>query len=614
MGVHVVGLIAIIFFYLLILLVGIWAARKSKQHCGEADSEDVMLAGRNIGLLVGVFTMTATWVGGAYINGTAEIIFSTGMFWCQAPFGYALSLVFGGMFFASKMRSEGYVTMLDPFQRKYGERMGGLLYIPALLGEVFWSAAILAALGSTLSVIIEIDNTTAVIASAVIAIAYTLFGGLYSVAYTDVVQLFCIFIGLWLAVPFAFTHKAVKPISTTTDKWVGTLKKEELGNWFDSGLLLIFGGIPWQVYFQRVLSSKTALRAQMLSYVAAVGCIVMATPAVLLGAVAASANWTDTDWPGPVPIPKQDQKLILPMVMQYLCPSWVTFIGLGAVSAAVMSSADSSVLSASSMFARNVYKLIFRQKASEREIIWVMRLAIFGVGVLATVMGITIKSIYGLWFLCADLVYVILFPQLVSVVYLGGTNTYGSLAGYIMGLFFRLLGGEPLIDLPATTKYPYYDEVEKVQWFPFKTVCMLISFFFIVSVSYPLKYLFENEIFPRHWDVFQCIVNIPEEVIALKEPDTNGSGSEMASINSRKGSLSGEINPALKLTREDLSGMDAQKLIAEKRRSSSGAGTTMTELGEKEPLKEAPPLPPRPASQRRTSRTSRNDSVGSNKS
>ena len=55
--------------------------------------------------------------------------------------------VLGGIFFANKMRSEGYVTMLDPFQRKYGERMGGLLYIPALLGEVFWSAAILAALG-----------------------------------------------------------------------------------------------------------------------------------------------------------------------------------------------------------------------------------------------------------------------------------------------------------------------------------------------------------------------------------------------------------------------------------------------------------------------------------
>ena len=56
-------------------------------------------------------------------------------------------LVSGGMFFAKKMREEGYVTMLDPFQQKYGERMGGLLFLPALLGEVFWSAAILSALG-----------------------------------------------------------------------------------------------------------------------------------------------------------------------------------------------------------------------------------------------------------------------------------------------------------------------------------------------------------------------------------------------------------------------------------------------------------------------------------
>jgi len=77
------------------------------------------------------------------------------------------------------------------------------------------------------------------------------------------------------------------------------------------------------------------------------------------------ADWTKTDLPKHrIPIAPEEEKMILPMVMQYLCPSWVTFIGLGAVSAAVMSSADSSVLSASAMFARNIYKLIFRQKVS----------------------------------------------------------------------------------------------------------------------------------------------------------------------------------------------------------------------------------------------------------
>lgn len=114
----------------------------------------------------------ATWVGGGYINGTAEAIYTSGLVWCQAPFGYALSLVFGGIFFANPMRKQGYITMLDPLQDLFGERMGGLLFLPALcgayvgtfsismrmhvlnslfynsfIGEVFWAAGILAALG-----------------------------------------------------------------------------------------------------------------------------------------------------------------------------------------------------------------------------------------------------------------------------------------------------------------------------------------------------------------------------------------------------------------------------------------------------------------------------------
>lgn len=94
------------------------------------------------------------------------------------------------------MREREYVTMLDPFQEKYGARMGGLLYIPALMGEIFWSGAILSALGATVSVVVGLDRFTSVIASACIAIFYTLLGGLYSVAYTDVIQLICIFVGL----------------------------------------------------------------------------------------------------------------------------------------------------------------------------------------------------------------------------------------------------------------------------------------------------------------------------------------------------------------------------------------------------------------------------------
>lgn len=75
-------------------------------------------------------------------------------------------------------------------------------------------------------------------------------------------------------------------MSSVTTDWIGRVETEDYFYYIDYGLLLIFGGIPWQVYFQRVLSSKSAGRAQLLSYVAAFGCILMAIPPVLIGAIA----------------------------------------------------------------------------------------------------------------------------------------------------------------------------------------------------------------------------------------------------------------------------------------------------------------------------------------
>ncbi|KAF6029067.1 hypothetical protein EB796_012617 [Bugula neritina] len=525
MVVNIAGLIAVIIFYVLILVVGILAGRKSKSTANNVDSEEVMVAGRNIGLFVGVFTMTATWVGGGYINGTAESVYSegTGLVWVQAPFGYCLSLILGGLLFAKKMREAGYVTMLDPFQQKFGERIGGLLFIPALCGEIFWSAAILAALGSTLSVIIGLEQTISVIISACIAIAYTLFGGLYAVAYTDVVQLICILVGLVISTPFVMSNEHVLPITETGRispgvGWLGHLDKgPAIGNYIDTGLMLTFGGIPWQ----RVLSCRTSVGAQLLSFVAAFGCFIMAIPPVLIGAASYGCDWdavfngTSLNGTGP-----PAASLILPMALQYLVPPAVSFIGLGAISAAVMSSADSSILSASSMFARNIYKLTIRRGASEREIVWVMRGSVLVFGVMATVMGILIKSIYGLWTLCSDLVYVILFPQLVCVVYVPFVNSYGALAGYITAICLRLLGGEKILNFPPAIKYPWYDEVEQTQNFPFKTMSMLIALAVEIAVSALFKMLFETGRLPSRVDRLNAVVN--ERELNLYIASTNG--------------------------------------------------------------------------------------------
>ncbi|XP_018557202.1 high-affinity choline transporter 1 [Lates calcarifer] len=530
MTIHAEGLVAIVIFYVLILFVGIWAAWKNKNSgVGEGGdrSESIMVGGRDIGLFVGGFTMTATWVGGGYINGTAEYVYlpDYGLAWAQAPFGYALSLVVGGLFFAKPMRSRGYVTMLDPFQQLYGQRMGGLLFIPALMGEIFWSAAILSALGATLSVIVDININMSVVISAMIAIFYTLVGGLYSVAYTDVVQLFCIFLGLWISVPFALSNPAVSDISVTAKKkiyqspWLGKIDPEDKWLWADNFCLLMLGGIPWQVYFQRVLSASSATYAQVLSFLAAFGCLVMAVPSVLIGAIGASTDWNQTTYGSLPPKDKEESDMILPIVLQHLCPPYISFFGLGAVSAAVMSSADSSILSASSMFARNIYQLAFRQSASDREIVWVMRLTIFVFGALATAMALLTGSVYGLWYLSSDLVYVIIFPQLLSVLFVKGTNTYGSVAGYIFGLLLRIGGGEPYLKLPPFIYYPGWVTQERVhhltgdveyfvqQRFPFKSVSMVASFLANVAFSYLTKYLFESGMLSHKYDFLDAVVS-----------------------------------------------------------------------------------------------------------
>lgn len=175
-----------------------------------------------------------------------------------------------------------------------------------------------------------------------------------------------------------------------------------------------------------------------------------------------------------------------------------------------------------------------------------MRVSIFGVGILATIMAILVDSIYMLWYLCSDLVYVILFPQLVSVVYLKGTNTYGSLGGFIVGWFFRLMGGETSMNISAVIKYPWYNEATGEQLFPYKTLCMLLSFASIVLISYPLKYVFEKGMIPPKYDVFMCIVNVPEETIAL-------AFNKMSDLNALTPTeVNGKINPALKFSQDDL--------------------------------------------------------------
>ena len=472
-------LAAVAGFYGVVLGTGILAARRN-----DSSAVSLLVAGRRLPLVVGALTMTATWVGGGYINGTAEVVFNVGsegggLIWAQATWAYAVSLVLGGLFFARRMRRAGYVTLLDPFEQRYGKTTAALLSIPALIGEVFWSAAILAALGMTFGVLLGFDVTTAILVSAAIAAAYTVVGGLWAVAYTDVVQVAFILLGLLLAIPFALSYAG--GLQEVVVSYASSMQGFPTGalrwRWFDFALLLCLGGIPWQVYFQRVLACRDERSAMRLSLIAAGGCIVLALPAVLIGAIGATV-WSDGGGP-------ESAALVLPQVLLSLTPAAVATVGLAAVAAAVMSSVDSSILSASTLFAWNVYRPLTGGRRSDREMRWVVRVGVVAVCGAAAWLALRAQSVYVLWVLCADLVYVVLFPQLVMVLFWRHANRTGALAGAAMALALRVGGGEAELGLGAFIAYSRVGEVLPVfgSEFPFRTFSMLGGLATIAVVS-----------------------------------------------------------------------------------------------------------------------------------
>ena len=161
---------------------------------------------------------------------------------------------------------------------------------------------------------------------------------------------------------------------------------------------------------------------------------------------------------------------------------------------------------------------------------------------------------------------------------------------FILGLMFRLLGGEPLIHLPAAIEYPWYDPVNKVQRFPFRTLSMIISFLVVIIVSLITKFIFENEYLPKHMDYFECVVNIPEDVVVIDEPYENGNG-EMTMINLKKKKAELEpngINPSLKISKAEILEADEAPPLLD-----PGTGPQVNPALEVSPNTEvAPPVPP----------------------
>ncbi|XP_046367344.2 high affinity choline transporter 1-like [Haliotis rufescens] len=135
---------------------------------------------------------------------------------------------------------------------------------------------------------------------------------------------------------------------------------------------------------------------------------------------------------------------------------------------------------------------------------WVLRDGIVVTGTLSCVIAILVKSVYGLFYMCTDLMYVILFPQLTCVLWIGFTNTYGALTGYALSLFLRVAAGDTLLGIPVLIQFPFYTEADG-QLFPFKTLTMIVNFVAIISVSAFTRLVFRRGWLSTRWDVFNVM-------------------------------------------------------------------------------------------------------------
>lgn len=504
MAANWLGLVSIGLFYVIILGTGIWASRKSKYEEKKSPgsrSEVAMVGGRNLNIWVSIFTMTATWVGGGYILGNAEVVYdpTKGLVWAVGPIAFAINLIIGALFFVKPIRSKNYVTLMDPFQEKYGNTIGAIIFIPAIIGDILWIACILGALGGTVSVVMEISNILSVSISAGVAIIYTLMGGLYSVAYTDVIQLCLMLVGLWLCVPFIMTTPYAANVTVAAvsklhqEPWLGSLQLQDAGRWIDELLLLGIGGMCYQAFYQRVLSTPSTRQAKITCYAGAVLCPILGFPSLIIGAVAASTDWNQTTYGSPSPYEQDKAGVILPIALQHLCPFYVSLIGIGALAASVMSSADSALLSASSQLGRNVFKNLIYKQASEKMILVVVKVSVLVCGVLGASLAMTSSSVHLFWIVSADVLYSMMTPQVICTFFLPQhVNHYGACFGFVLAILLRILVGEPLISLPDVLPLPWdkiQEDGQRHRLLPFRTAIMLVTIASIVLTSQVAKWL-----------------------------------------------------------------------------------------------------------------------------
>jgi high affinity choline transporter 7 len=189
-------------------------------------------------------------------------------------------------------------------------------------------------------------------------------------------------------------------------------------------------------------------------------------PPTLIGMIGATTNWAALGI-STAPQPA----MVLPMVIRHLTPSWVGLLVIAAIAAASLAALEASILSAASMFVWNILRPLREKNSSAADQgahMGYLRWTMIAVGLAAALLALGTSSVYTLWYLSSDLVYVVLLPQLIAVLFFRGATARGALMGMGWALAWRIACGEPSLGLPALVP-------EEWLHYPFRTLIMLSS-------------------------------------------------------------------------------------------------------------------------------------------
>jgi solute:Na+ symporter, SSS family len=348
---------SVVVYFLVTIGIGLWAAQRVK------NSRDYLIAGRSLPLYMNMATVFATWFGAETVLSVSATFAKDGLGGIVAdPFGSTFCLFFVALFFARAFYRMDLLTIGDFYRKRYSKPVEVVTSVAITASYLGWTSAQLTALGLVISVLSggEISLNTGILIGGLIVLGYTIWGGMWSVALTDLFQTVVILIGL-TAVAVLVGDMAGGPsrvISAAVEAgkfefWPKGGAKEWMA-FAAAWATLAIGSIPQQDVFQRVTSAKDERTAVMGSLFGggAYFCFAFVPMFIAYAALIIDPGFAKLFANEDV----REIQRILPNLILERTPMWAQVLFFGALLSAILSTASGALLAPTALFTENVIR------------------------------------------------------------------------------------------------------------------------------------------------------------------------------------------------------------------------------------------------------------------